>query len=71
MKIIKIGTFNKQGFPTNWHIESDMKDGKSALAIIEEKVYVNGVEILEWTEKRREIMTEGEKPTPNERPFPV
>jgi len=71
MRIIKIGTFTEQGFPTNWHIDgTDMKDGEHCFGIINEKVCVNGVEIVEWTEKRREIMKENFI-TGNERPFPV
>ncbi len=63
MKIIKIGTFNEQGNPINWHLDAcgvtdDLKTTKYGLGIIKDKVYVNGVEIVEWTEKRREIMTE-------------
>ncbi len=62
MKIIKIGTFNECGNPINWHLDAcgvtdDLKTTEYGLGIVKEKVYVNGVEIVEWTEKRREIMT--------------
>lgn len=62
MKIIKIGTFDKQGHPINWHIDLDKihDNERYALGVInEEKVCVNSVEIVEWTEERDRCMEEG------------
>jgi len=59
MKIVKIGKFNEHGWPTGWHLNSEgMKDSAYCLGIIDEKVFVNGVEIVEWTEKRLEMIKE-------------
>ena len=57
MRIIKIGTFDERGFPTGWSIDGiDMKEGEYCLGIIKEKVYINGVEIVPWTEERNRCM---------------
>ena len=79
MKIIKIGTFNKQGIPIGWHIDMDganknqpayvfainnekaYKNKEYVFGIIDEKVCVNGIEIVEWTEERDKCMEEGTK----------
>ena len=65
-KIIKIGTFNKQGFPIEWDVDmeeakewKEVKEVRHVLGIIDDKVYVNGVEIVEWTEERKRCMKEG------------
>ena len=53
MKIIEIGTFDGNGMPTFWHLAPEKMAGtEHCLGIFDEKVYVNGVEIVEWTEKR-------------------
>ena len=69
MKIIEIGTFDDNGSPIYWSIgpengtRSDFKPQESkpenyCLGIIDDKVYVNGVEIVKWTEKRLGLMEE-------------
>ena len=58
-KIVKIGTFNEQGFPIEWDIDAEgTADIEHILGIIDDKVYVNGVEIVEWTEERKRHMKE-------------
>ena len=59
MKIVKIGTFDERGMPTGWIIaDNPNSTGSSyyALGIIDDTVRVNGVEIVEWTKKRKDSM---------------
>jgi hypothetical protein len=62
MKIIKIGTFDKRGIPTGWHIDlSDQKGTEYCLGIdqiFSGSVDVNGIEIVEWTQARKDLMIE-------------
>jgi len=60
VKIVKIGTFNNQGFPLGWSIDTkDSEELKHILGILGDKVYVNGVEIVQWTEGRKRCMEGG------------
>jgi len=63
MKISKIGTFDKHGYPTGWEFYgTDMKEGEYCLGLMgpdNSIVCVNGIEIVEWTETRKRIMEEG------------
>ena len=62
MKIIKKGTFDKQGMPTEWHIDmNEQENVEYALGVIKEKVCVNGIEIVEWTQERDKCMEEETK----------
>ena len=62
MKIIKIGTFDENGQPTGWSLSFNGGDGKAGqycLGISTGKdslVTVNGIEIVEWTEARKQAM---------------
>ena len=61
MKIIKIGTFNKFGMPTGWEFDgNNMGNSKEycmGLDILGPGIVdVNGIEIVEWTEKRKEML---------------
>jgi len=60
MKIIKIGTWNEQGFPLYWSIDLVEREPVPAhrccIEVRNEKVYVNGVEIVPWTEERNRAM---------------
>ena len=67
MKITKIGTFEKNGMPTGWVLAPESEIGLNyepkvveadeyCLGIIEDKVFVNGVEVVEWTAARLERM---------------
>ena len=59
-KIVKIGTFNEQGFPIRWTVDTEgVEELEHVLGIINEKVYVNRVEIVEWTEERKRCITGG------------
>lgn len=63
MKIVKIGTFNKFGTPINWELACEnpqnVSDAGYILGVIDEKVFVCGVEVVEWTNDRLEIMQAG------------
>ena len=63
MKIVKIGTFDHDGNPTGWHIDmNDIPDDGYALGVGEIGpgiVDVNGIEIVEWTKKRKMRMMRG------------
>jgi len=63
MKIVKIGTFDHNGCPTGWHIDmNDIPDGVYALGVDvigPGIVDVNGIEIVEWTNKRKIMMMGG------------
>ena len=56
--IVEIGTFDRLGAPTFWHIAPGPRKETQeyCLGIIDEKVFVNEVEIVEWTEKRLRLM---------------
>lgn len=66
MKILKIGTFSKEGWPQHWHLDlEDAPAGLSAIADTDSviltitddgRVLVKGIEIVEWTEARQAIM---------------
>lgn len=60
MRILKIGTFNKQGHPTGWALDgTDCETGEYCLGLDvggPGKVSVNGIEIVEWTEARKAAM---------------
>jgi hypothetical protein len=67
MRIIKKGTWNKQGSPIQWIIDCEgesldiCKGGFPGLMIQPNgEVLVNGIEIVEWTEERKKIMEEKE-----------
>lgn len=58
MKIVEIGTFDNHGMPTYWTMNgSDQKEGEKYCLGIDQlfpgSVDVNGVEIVEWTKKRK------------------
>ncbi len=61
MKIIKIGTFDKRGMPTGWTIDL-VKDERKGIGgyclgiddLFPGSVDVNGIEIVEWTQARKE-----------------
>ena len=60
MRIIKIGTFNEQGSPIQWHLEPDSAEKTEyCLGIIKEKVCINGVEVVPWTEERNRCIARG------------
>ena len=60
MKIIKKGTFNKQGMPIFWQINCEglekYTDVKGILKIEDGKVFVGNIEIEGWTQERLNIM---------------
>lgn len=58
MKIEKIGTWTIEGFAVGW-VFSGGGTGmpiSSILRIYKNKVFVNDVEIIPWTEERKRIM---------------
>jgi len=58
-KIIKKGTFSKEGAPTGWTIAPGQDEEIDyCLGVIDDKVFVNGVEIEEWTKERKKMMNE-------------
>jgi len=63
MKIVKIGTFDRDGVPTGWHIDIKSTSEKGYVLGVGNIgpgiVDVNGVEIVEWTEKRKKMMMGG------------
>ncbi len=56
MKIEKTGTFDENGLMVGWHLNGEGldsgDDASSILAIINNKVFVHGVEIVDWTNER-------------------
>lgn len=64
MKIIKIGTWDENGMPINWHfMEGDEISISEEHGVIhvaaglrlepDGRVLVNGIEIVPWTEERK------------------
>jgi len=61
MKIIKIGAWDKNGMPIRWTIDCNKPvqlNPSGAVMTIDQdgKVFVDRVEIVPWTEKRRKAM---------------
>ena len=60
MKIIKIGSFDRNGSPTNWWFDlNDVDTTRYALGLDQlfpGSVDVNGVEIVEWTKARNDAI---------------
>ena len=57
MNVIKVGYFDKRGMPMDWWIDSDKSERpKSAVMTLdgEGKVYVDGVEVVVWTNTNQE-----------------
>jgi hypothetical protein len=56
MKIIKIGTFDEKGLPTGWEVDaSDVPDGAVIIELkLDGRILVDRVEIVPWTETRKE-----------------
>jgi len=61
MKIVKIGKFDENGSPTGWHFDVEFQHGSGKYCLGLDtygpgSVDVNGVEIVEWTERRKNAM---------------
>lgn len=63
LAIIKIGTWDKNGMPTGWHLDLDwghMDADKGDLGVMNIKpngdVYVGGVLMKEWSDERKKAM---------------
>ena len=60
MRIIKIGTWTKEGNPTGWELGCNAPDKPDFTAVMtitaDGKVLVDRVEIVEWSKARRVAM---------------
>lgn len=58
IKILQIGSWDKYGSPINWTVwmENPSKDFDAIMTIKDDKVYIDRVEIVEWSILRRMAM---------------
>ena len=57
-KIIKVGSWDKAGMPTGWHLDiGEMPPCRYVMKVDEGgRVFVGDVEMVEWTEARRQAI---------------